>query len=341
MLSRLRDPFAAGALRARNKPFLEAAMASAAFVASTGEEVSFARRHALDRVLENVERLKGFEVHAAIDLFDDFVRHFDTAPDRARARALKAISALAGQAEAAELLVRIAGTVARAEGEVSAEARAQVGEIARALGLAASEAVKLAFPDEADQDRRPTVIVLGNEKGGTGKSTTAMHLAVALAEVGHRVGCLDLDGRQATLSRYMTNRKAFSRKHELRIATPEHRRIERSEARDRKSAEWEERARFEAALAELSDCRFVVIDTPGTDSHRVAGLSRRVEDDWTRITHASLGSPCESAAVLQAAGGEPAAGPGRLRPAAELAAGAGAGVTAAPGRAAARRHPLS
>ena len=269
LLDRLRDPFAAAAGRGRNKAFLEAAMASAALVVSTEDGVSFARRHALDQVLETVERLKAFEVHAAVDLFDDYVQQFRLAPERARARALKAIGALAGQTEAAELLVRIAVAVARAEGQVSAEVRARVDEIARVFGVAAPEievGTRAALGAGAG-GTRPTVIVLGNEKGGTGKSTTAMHLAVALAEAGHRIGCLDLDGRQATLTRYMSNRKAFAKKHDLKIAMPVHRRLERSSARDREAAERDERARLEAALGELSDCRFVVIDTPGSESH--------------------------------------------------------------------------
>ncbi len=269
LLGRLKDPFAAGAMRTRNKAFLAATMASAAFVASTQDGVSFARRHALDQILESVEQLKAFEVHAAVDLFDDFVGQFRSAPERARARALKAIAALAGQAEAAELLVRIAETVARAEGEVSAEIRARVGEIARTLGVAEPEFETdgSAAIDAEGRGARPTVIVLGNEKGGTGKSTTAMHLAIALSEAGHRVGCLDLDGRQATLTRYVSNRRAFAKKHDLKIAMPAHRCLERSTARDRSAAESEDRARFEAALGELADCRFVIVDTPGSESH--------------------------------------------------------------------------
>ena len=269
LLDRLKDPFAAGAVRARNKSFLAAAMASAAFIASTGDGVSFARRHALDQVLESVERLQAFEVHAAVDLFDDFVRQFGAEPEGARARALKIIAALAGQAEAAKLLVRIAEAVARAEGEVSAETRARVGEIARALGVAEPEFETLASAasDVGADGARPTVIVLGNEKGGTGKSTTAMHLAIALAEAGHRVGCLDLDGRQATLTRYVSNRKAFAKKHDLKIVMPRHRRLERSTARDRHAAEREDQVHFEAALWELADCGFIIVDTPGSESH--------------------------------------------------------------------------
>ena len=54
----------------------------------------------------------------------------------------------------------------------------------------------------------PFTIVLGNSKGGTGKSTLAMHLTVALLQAGYRVGSIDLDGGQASFSRYLANRTA-------------------------------------------------------------------------------------------------------------------------------------
>ena len=53
---------------------------------------------------------------------------------------------------------------------------------------------------------QPHFIVFANEKGGTGKSTTAVHAAIALAASGHRVGALDLDHRQRTMTRYLENR---------------------------------------------------------------------------------------------------------------------------------------
>ena len=58
--------------------------------------------------------------------------------------------------------------------------------------------------------KRPHVVVLGNEKGGSGKSTTAMHVIVALLHDGYRVGSIDLDARQGTLSRYVENRRNFA-----------------------------------------------------------------------------------------------------------------------------------
>ncbi|MFB2533125.1 division plane positioning ATPase MipZ [Paracoccus sp. p4-l81] len=64
------------------------------------------------------------------------------------------------------------------------------------------------------------IIVTGNEKGGSGKSTTAMHVATALARNGHRVAALDLDVRQRSFGRYVENRMAFLRREGLTMPTP-------------------------------------------------------------------------------------------------------------------------
>ncbi|MBF0130268.1 MAG: AAA family ATPase, partial [Alphaproteobacteria bacterium] len=66
------------------------------------------------------------------------------------------------------------------------------------------------------------VIVLGNEKGGTGKSTVAMHVIVGLMDRGAKVGSIDLDARQATLSRYVDNRRLHAGKHGLALELPVH-----------------------------------------------------------------------------------------------------------------------
>jgi chromosome partitioning protein len=76
-------------------------------------------------------------------------------------------------------------------------------------------------------DAHPYVIVLGNEKGGTGKSTTAVHLVVALLKLGFSVGSIDLDGRQGTLSRYLAKRRAHAERSGRALPQPLHRRIER------------------------------------------------------------------------------------------------------------------
>lgn len=109
---------------------------------------------------------------------------------------------------------------------------------------------------------RAHVLVIGNEKGGSGKSTTAMHVVVALLNDGGRVATIDLDARQGTLTRYIENRAAFARRKGVELAMPSHAAVTAS------GDEADERARFEAALEPaVLATDFVVIDTPGSDTH--------------------------------------------------------------------------
>ncbi|WP_439491433.1 division plane positioning ATPase MipZ, partial [Blastomonas fulva] len=66
----------------------------------------------------------------------------------------------------------------------------------------------------------PHHIVFANEKGGTGKSTSAVHVAVALSYLGFRVGAIDLDPRQRTLHRYLENRVATQQRRSITLPTP-------------------------------------------------------------------------------------------------------------------------
>ena len=112
------------------------------------------------------------------------------------------------------------------------------------------------------------MIVLGNEKGGSGKSTAAMHVIVSLLRDGYRVGAIDLDARQGTLSGYVASRQTFAQARGLPLLLPQVAAVHRSEADSRAEADAEERARFDAALAALSaDCEVVVIDCPGSDTY--------------------------------------------------------------------------
>lgn len=108
------------------------------------------------------------------------------------------------------------------------------------------------------------VVVLGNEKGGSGKSTTAMHLFVALARAGHRVGCLDLDLRQTSLLRYLENREAYGERIGSKLLNAERIRLTRSKLPVREHADAEDRESLQRAVSELSQsCDFIIVDTPG------------------------------------------------------------------------------
>jgi chromosome partitioning protein len=68
----------------------------------------------------------------------------------------------------------------------------------------------------------PHVVVIGNQKGGSGKSTFAMHIIVALLKAGKRVASFDLDLNQLTLTRYLGNRRQWVQKHEQKLELPDH-----------------------------------------------------------------------------------------------------------------------
>src|SRR6186713_2129430 len=103
--------------------------------------------------------------------------------------------------------------------------------------------------------RQPHFIVFANEKGGTGKSTTAVHTAVALAASGHRVGALDLDHRQRTMTRYLENRDATMRRLDKDLAYAAYEVLEDLTE-----------AGLEAAISRLGEqADVIVVDTPGRD----------------------------------------------------------------------------
>ena len=115
---------------------------------------------------------------------------------------------------------------------------------------------------------RPSVIVLGNEKGGSGKSTTAIHVVIGLMRDGYRLGALDLDARQGTLAGTLAARQHFINSKSIPLPMPTFASVHRSSLDNRLEAEAEERARFDAAFAEIAaTADIMVIDCPGADTY--------------------------------------------------------------------------
>src|SRR5215472_8758266 len=112
------------------------------------------------------------------------------------------------------------------------------------------------------------VIVVGNEKGGTGKSTLAMHLTVALMNRGQRVATIDLDSRQKSLTHYVENRGNWARRGGGFLRIPTHFCVASAAGRQVDENEALEFARFAEAIATAErGYDFVVIDTPGSVNH--------------------------------------------------------------------------
>jgi chromosome partitioning protein len=113
---------------------------------------------------------------------------------------------------------------------------------------------------------RPQVVAVGNQKGGSGKTTTAIHLLVGLLRRGMTVGSIDLDVRQGTLSRFVRNRERFAAATGITPPMPEHRGVARSVHATVAEANDDEATRLAAAFDDLIGRDWVVVDIPGDNS---------------------------------------------------------------------------
>lgn len=112
------------------------------------------------------------------------------------------------------------------------------------------------------------IIVLGNEKGGSGKSTTSMHLMVALLRSGHKVGVLDLDLRQQSFFRYLDNRAAYCAANDIVLPMPERADLILSGKDSTRAARIEEEAQFSEVMKALkATCSYILIDCPGAHTN--------------------------------------------------------------------------
>lgn len=112
-----------------------------------------------------------------------------------------------------------------------------------------------------------SVIVVGNEKGGAGKSTIAIHIATALMHGGAKVAVLDLDLRQQTFGHFFANRAAWLAANGVQAPMPLQHLLSAAGDALAKAPDAEQLARFEDAFAEVLEVAdFVLIDTPGSDT---------------------------------------------------------------------------
>lgn len=111
------------------------------------------------------------------------------------------------------------------------------------------------------------VIVVGNEKGGSGKSTMSIHLAIAYLYAGYKVATIDLDGRQGTLTHYIENRIRYANDNHITLPMPEHLVVTPSQFSNRKSSSEDEQQLDDEIKDLKKEYDIIIIDTPGTFSH--------------------------------------------------------------------------
>ena len=133
---------------------------------------------------------------------------------------------------------------------------------------------------------RAHVVVVGNEKGGSGKSTTAMHVIICLLQQGQAVASIDVDSRQGTLSHYLANRLTFIKASGNDLKIPDHFTVDPSaEGHEEEEAEQDKlRLLIEGAYVNHD---VVVIDTPGS-GHALSRLAHSYADTLITPVNDSL-----------------------------------------------------
>jgi tellurite resistance protein len=121
--------------RHRNKPFLEAMMAATALLALADEEIAISERLALDYILENVKELKVFDVHQAVNLFQDYGKEIQRDFNETKEKVLETVAKLSGDEERATLLLRASILMAKADGDFSEPEQKILDELCRVLCL--------------------------------------------------------------------------------------------------------------------------------------------------------------------------------------------------------------
>lgn len=115
------------------------------------------------------------------------------------------------------------------------------------------------------KEKKAHVIVISNEKGGTGKSTISMHLAIKLMMEGFSVATIDMDGRQGTLSKYLENRQSFCLKNRISLPIPVHYKFAPQEDYSLIAAD---RSNVHFQISKLiNNYDAIVIDTPGNKNY--------------------------------------------------------------------------
>jgi len=134
MFEALKASIAREVERHKNRPFMEATMAASALVAISDGVVSFSERNKVDQIIENLTRLKVFDVHEAIDAFNGYLEGIRENQPAGRAAALQAIEKVKDEPDASLVLLKVCVSISNADGEFSEAERRQVDEICAHLG---------------------------------------------------------------------------------------------------------------------------------------------------------------------------------------------------------------
>ena len=135
MLDNLKRFFQDRSEKEHNRPFLEATMAACAMVSASEGEVSFADRIRVDQIMETLPRLKVFDPHEGVDLFNHYTDRILASPKEGREEALKTIKTVTSDLETAELLIDLCLAVSLSNGITSLVEHIEIVSLCGLIGV--------------------------------------------------------------------------------------------------------------------------------------------------------------------------------------------------------------
>lgn len=121
--------------RQKNRPFLRATMAACALVATADGHVTFSERVRIDQILETLDKLKVFDPHEGVEIFNDFMDEIIQNPKVGHEKAYKAVEEVATDQDTSALLLRICLAVSEADGEMSMTDQIEIVSLCSRLGI--------------------------------------------------------------------------------------------------------------------------------------------------------------------------------------------------------------
>lgn len=135
VLDRARELLAARKSKIKDRQFLDAAMAATALVADADGEVTLAELLSRDEILSRVEALQAFDSNAAVEIFRSYVAAIEADRKLGTEAALVAVGKFGKDQETAQLLLRAAMAIAKADSEFSVEEQRVIAQLCEALGM--------------------------------------------------------------------------------------------------------------------------------------------------------------------------------------------------------------
>ncbi len=125
--------------RFKNKDFMDAVVAGCALVAAADGGISTEEKQKMAGFIQRTDELKVFDMAEVIKQFNKFADNFAFDHLIGKGEALRTISKIKKNVEAARLLVRVCCAIGTADGDFDETEKTMVREICTELGLAAAE----------------------------------------------------------------------------------------------------------------------------------------------------------------------------------------------------------